>query len=135
MDKELQKVARDAETGRRIVDKLARITRLDGEEAFVKGKKARAEACFSTAVAISGQNGLERLYAQSLRNYSHFKEQSGEPVSVWKPLMVRATSIHEKAFADSPSEIFAMKIIFSDALFRHKEFGKEFTDLVLSFGN
>lgn len=102
----------------------------DGEEAFIKGQNERAESYFSTAVSISGQNALEGLYALSLRNYSHFKEQLGEPVSLWKPLMLRASKMHEKTFSDSPAEIFAMKIVFCDALFRHKQFGKDFCDLV-----
>jgi tetratricopeptide (TPR) repeat protein len=104
----------------------------DGEEAFFKGKKAKAEAYFATAVSLAGQNALEELYALSLRNYSHFKEQTGEPVSVWKPLMLRASKMHEKTFSESPSDIFAMNIVFCDALFRHKQFGAEFSDLVCS---
>jgi hypothetical protein len=35
LDKELQRVVRDAELGRRLVDKLVRVWRLEGEEAWV----------------------------------------------------------------------------------------------------
>jgi hypothetical protein len=35
LDKDLQRVVRDAEMGRRLVDKLIRVWRLEGEEAWV----------------------------------------------------------------------------------------------------
>jgi len=35
LDKELEQVVRDGELGRRLVDKLVRVWRLDGEEEFV----------------------------------------------------------------------------------------------------
>ncbi|MDM8543275.1 hypothetical protein QUF90_19540 [Desulfococcaceae bacterium HSG9] len=64
MDKELQKVARDAETGRRVVDKLARITLLDGKEAFVLAH-----------IEVQGQSETgfrKRMYVYNYRLFDNY---------------------------------------------------------------
>jgi len=64
MDKELQKVARDAVTGRRFVDKLARITRLDGDEALVLAH-----------IEVQGQSETvfpKRMYVYNYRLFDNY---------------------------------------------------------------
>ncbi|MBI2941418.1 MAG: transposase, partial [Chloroflexi bacterium] len=59
LDTELQQVVRDAELGRRLVDKLARVWRRDGEEAWVL-----------VHVEIQGQEDrqfAERMYVYNYR--------------------------------------------------------------------
>ena len=65
LDKELQQVVRDAELGRRLVDKLVKIYRRNGEEAWVL-----------VHIEIQGQpetGFAERMYVYNYRIYDRYK--------------------------------------------------------------
>lgn len=64
LDKELQQVARDADTGRRLVDKLVRVRRNSGEEAWVL-----------VHVEVQGQadsSFAERMYVYNYRLFDRY---------------------------------------------------------------
>jgi hypothetical protein len=58
LDKELQQIVREAEVGRRLVDKLVQVWRLDGEEAWV-------------LVHIEVQSQEESGFAERMYTYHH----------------------------------------------------------------
>jgi len=83
LDKELQQVQRDAELGRRLVDKLAQVWRQDGGEAWVLAH-----------VEVQGQpeaHFAERLYVYNYRLYDHYRRPVaslvvlGDEQPNWRP--------------------------------------------------
>ncbi|MBD2775962.1 cytosolic protein [Iningainema tapete] len=83
LDKELQQVVRDAELGRRLVDKLVKIYRTGGEEAWVLihvEVQAQEESDFS-----------QRMFTYHYRIYDRYKRSVvslavlGDDRSTWRP--------------------------------------------------
>jgi hypothetical protein len=67
LDKELQQVVRDAELGRRLADKLVKVWRIGGEEAWVL-----------IHVEVQSQeetNFAERMYVYHYRIYDRYKRR------------------------------------------------------------
>ena len=58
LDKELQRVVRDAELGRRLADKLVKVWRRDGEEAWV-------------LVHVEVQEDVEKTFARRMYVYNY----------------------------------------------------------------
>lgn len=68
LDKELQQVVRDAELGRRLVDKLVKVYRTSGEEAWV---------LIHVEVQSQEESGFaERMYVYNYRIYDRYKRTS-----------------------------------------------------------
>jgi hypothetical protein len=83
LDTELQQVVRDAELGRRLADKLVRVWRRDGEEAWVL-----------IHVEVQGQPDAafpQRMYVYNYRLFDRFGRQVaslavlGDPQPDWRP--------------------------------------------------
>lgn len=83
LDKELQQVVRDAELGRRLVDKLVKIYRIGGEQAWVLVHievQAQEESDFS-----------QRMFTYNYRIYDRYKRSVaslavlGDERSTWRP--------------------------------------------------
>lgn len=83
LDKELQQVVRDAELGRRLVDKLVKISRQDGEEAWVLihiEVQSQQETDFA-----------ERMFVYNYRIYDRYRRSVaslavlGDESSKWRP--------------------------------------------------
>lgn len=83
LDKELQQVVRDAELGLRLVDKLVKIYRSSGEEAWV---------LIHVEVQSQSESGFaERMYVYNYRIYDRYKRTVvslavlGDERSSWRP--------------------------------------------------
>lgn len=83
LDKELQQVVRDAELGLRLVDKLVKIYRTGGEEAWV---------LIHVEVQSQPESGFaERMYVYNYRIYDRYQRTVvslavlGDERSTWKP--------------------------------------------------
>jgi len=83
LDKELEQVVRDGELGRRLVDKLVRVWRLDGEEEFVL-----------IHVEIQGQHDkafAKRMYSYNYRVFDRYDRKVAslailaDSRSTWRP--------------------------------------------------
>jgi hypothetical protein len=83
LDKEFQQVVREAELGKRLVDKLVKVWRCDGEEAWV---------LVHVEVQSQEESGFaERMYIYNYRIYDRYNRQVaslavlGDERSTWRP--------------------------------------------------
>jgi len=88
-----------------------------GERALAAGRRERAGAYLMTAVSIAGQNGLDRSYAVSLRNYAVFLAATATR-STFEPVFRRAAARHEAVFGSRDPQLYELRRLFADALWR-----------------
>jgi hypothetical protein len=110
LDKELQQISKDAETGRRYVDKLAKVRLKSGEDVW---------AIIHTDIQIEGEKDFsERMYIYNYRLYDKFRCHAASFAVIGYPGKKKDTGKFEKKLWDC-------KISFKFPVVRLGDYAKE----------
>jgi hypothetical protein len=117
LDKDLQQVTRDAELGRRYVDKLVRVRRLSGDEGWV-------------CVHIEVQGDAEDVFARRMFTY-HYRlfDRYGKPLASLAVLADANPGWHPDSFG---YELFGCRIKFDFPAVKLLDWGSEIDKLLES---